>query len=50
MTAKGLLIEFSEGREAWFPKSRMHSNHTEEKGIVQEFAIERWLLKKQGII
>ena len=48
-TKKALLILFENGKEAWIPKSTVHSAYssTPEK---QEFTIDTWVLEKNGII
>jgi hypothetical protein len=49
-TEKALLIVFQSGHEQWVPKSRIHSNFTQNEGNNQSFLIENWILEKSGII
>lgn len=48
-TDKGLLIIFKNGQEIWIPKSRIKSNYNSEKTIEQEFHIDNWILKENGV-
>jgi Tfp pilus assembly protein PilF len=45
---KSLLIVFPE-KEAWIPKSVIHSEYITETGIKQTFSIDSWILKKHSI-
>ena len=48
-TEKALLIEFS-GHEFWVPKSTIHCQYTPKKDMVQNFLIDKWILKRNKII
>lgn len=47
-TEKALRILFETGQEAWIPKSTIHSSYSSAPEE-QEFIIETWMLKKNGI-
>lgn len=49
-TDKALLIEFSNGIEAWIPKSKIHNQFSQEPDIFQTFTIDQWLLEKNNVI
>jgi len=49
-TEKALLIVFPSGTEQWVPKSKIHSNFSSTRDLIQSFSIENWILKKSGII
>jgi len=51
-TQKALLLTFNiEGQpESWVPKSTVKSSFRDEKNIKQYFVIDKWILKKNGII
>ncbi len=48
-TGKALLLLFPTGQELWFPKSTIHSQYAPDKGLNQQFKIDDWILKKNGI-
>lgn len=47
---KALLISFSNGREAWIPKSTITSNFTSQQNITQNFIIAKWIVEKKDLI
>jgi hypothetical protein len=47
---KALLLNLTNGKEMWFPKSVIHSNYIPEKEVNQSFKIDSWILKKNNII
>jgi len=49
-TEKALLIDFSNGVEAWIPKSKIHTKYREDLDLSQSFRIDMWLLQKNKVI
>ncbi len=48
-TEKALLIQFSNDKEIWIPKSVIRSNYDSSNDISQNFLIDNWILKKNNI-
>lgn len=49
-TEKAILINFELGKEAWIPKSTIHSQYEPRKNLSQKFLIDNWILKRNNII
>ncbi len=48
-TEKALLIQFSNDKEIWIPKSVIRSNYDSSNDISQNFMIDNWILKKNNV-
>ncbi|MHA1234813.1 MAG: hypothetical protein ACTSQL_06975 [Promethearchaeota archaeon] len=48
-TEKALLIQFSNDKEIWIPKSVIRSNYDSSNDITQNFMIDNWILKKNNV-
>jgi len=49
-TDKALLIQFSDQKESWIPKSTIHSEYDKSDNTEQNFIIDEWVLKKNQIL
>lgn len=49
-TEKALLILFKSGKQTLIPKSAIRSDFDEESSDMQQFIIDIWVLKKNGIV
>jgi len=49
-TEKALLILFESGKQVWIPKSTIRSGFDEGSNKMQDFTIDTWVLKKNGIV
>ena len=50
ITPKAILLQTKNGVEGWIPKQSIHSQFKEEKGLLQTFLAEDWVLKKNKMI
>ena len=49
-TEKALLIEFEGTGQVWIPKSTIRSSFDPELGTIQQFTIDSWVLKNNGVV
>ncbi len=49
-TSRSLLLRLPNSISFWVPKRYVDSPFTSDKGIVQEFIIENFILKKIGLL
>lgn len=48
-TQKAILLQFQNGQEVWIPKSTIHNEIYEQKGVSQSFLIDTWVLENNNI-
>jgi len=48
-TQKAILLQFLNGQEVWIPKSTIHNEIHEQKGVTQSFLIDTWVLENNNI-